>query len=77
METLVARETLVALVAVTLLIVLGTRLIHRLTAQHDARIAVHHFSDPFPAISRPPGHSHGHHSSTGQASSRRLTGIRP
>lgn len=70
-------ETLITLAAGALLIALGMLLIHRLNAQHDARIAVYHFSDPFPAISRPPGHSHGHHSSTGQASSRRLTGIRP
>ncbi|MFF3782942.1 hypothetical protein [Streptomyces sp. NPDC001933] len=72
-------ETLITLAAGVLLIALGMLLIHRLNAQHDARIAVYHFSDPFPALSRPPGHSHGHshHSSTGQASSRRLTGIRP
>ncbi|GAA1330289.1 hypothetical protein GCM10009647_069480 [Streptomyces sanglieri] len=66
-------ETLITLAAGALLIALGMRLIHRLNEQHDARIAAYHFSDPFPAISRPPGH--GHHSSTGQASSRRLTGI--
>ncbi|MFB8032305.1 hypothetical protein ACFC5Z_05000 [Streptomyces sp. NPDC056004] len=70
-------ETLVTLAAGALLIALGMLLIHRLNAQHDARIAVYHFSDPFPAISRPPGHRHGYDSSTGQASSRRLTGIRP
>ncbi|MEE1773547.1 hypothetical protein PUR34_36630 [Streptomyces sp. JV185] len=70
-------ETLITLAAGALLIALGMLLIHRLNAQHDARIAVYRFSDPFPAISRPPGHSHGHHSSTGQASNCRLTGIRP
>ncbi|MER5496567.1 MULTISPECIES: hypothetical protein [unclassified Streptomyces] len=70
-------EPLITLAAGALLIALGMLLIHRLNAQHNARIAVYHFSDPFPAISRPPGHSHGHHSSTGQASSRRLTDIRP
>ncbi|MEU6947759.1 hypothetical protein ABZ957_21355 [Streptomyces sp. NPDC046316] len=65
-------ETLIALAAVALLIALGTRLIHRLNAQHDARIAAHHFSDPFPAIARPPGHRLP--TPTGQASRRRLTG---
>ncbi|MEU2128983.1 hypothetical protein [Streptomyces sp. NPDC018352] len=68
-------EPLITLAAGALLIALGMHLVHRLNAQHDARIAVCHYSDPFPATSRPPGHSH--HSSTGQASSRRLTGIRP
>lgn len=68
-------ETLITLAAVALLIALGTRLIHRLNAQHDARIAAHHFSDPFPAIARPPGHSH--HPPTGQAPSRRPTGTWP
>lgn len=68
-------ETLIALAAALLLIMLGTRLIHRLNAQHEARIAAHHFSDPYPAIFRPPGH--GPHTPTGQASSRRLTGTWP
>ncbi|MET9917440.1 hypothetical protein ABZZ04_10185 [Streptomyces sp. NPDC006435] len=45
-------ETVITLVAAALLIALGTRLIHRLNAQHDARIAAHHFSDPYPS----PGH---------------------
>lgn len=58
-------DILITLAAGTLLIVLGMRLIHRLNAQHDARIAAYHLSDPFPAISRPPGHSH--HRPTGQA----------
>ncbi|MEU6877416.1 hypothetical protein [Streptomyces sp. NPDC046712] len=68
-------ETLIALAAVLLLVTLGTRLIHRLNAQNEARIAAHHFSDPYPAIFRPPGHSP--HTPTGQASSRRLTGTWP
>ncbi|MDT9691073.1 hypothetical protein Q5762_22525 [Streptomyces sp. P9(2023)] len=68
-------ETLIALAAGALLIALGMRLIHRLNAQHDERIAAHHFSDPYPAIIRPPGHSH--HPSTGQASRRRVTGTWP
>ncbi|WP_137988401.1 hypothetical protein [Streptomyces vilmorinianum] len=74
-------ETLITLAAGTLLIALGMRLIHRLNAQHDARIAAHHFDEPFPAITRPPGH--GLHTttrqdtSTGQASRRRLTGTWP
>ena len=50
-------ETLIALVAAAVLITLGTRIVHRLNAQHDARIAARHYSDPFPAIFRPPGHS--------------------
>ncbi|WP_338495319.1 hypothetical protein [Streptomyces sp. SJL17-4] len=50
-------ETVITLLAAALLIALGTRLIHRLNAQHDARIAAHHFSDPYPSLSRPPGHN--------------------
>lgn len=68
-------ETLIALAAGALLIALGMRLIHQLNAQHDARIAAHHFSDPFPAIIRPPGHSH--HPSPGQATRRQVTGTWP
>ncbi|MFG2867895.1 hypothetical protein [Streptomyces sp. NPDC048338] len=68
-------ETLIALAAGALLIALGMRLIHRLNAQHDARIAAHRFSDPFPAIIRPPGH--GRHPSTGQAARRQVTGTWP
>ncbi|WP_432138348.1 hypothetical protein [Streptomyces sp. bgisy154] len=49
-------ETMITLLAAALLIALGTRLIHRLNAQHDARIAAHRFSDPYPSLSRPPGH---------------------
>ncbi|MEE1753531.1 hypothetical protein [Streptomyces sp. SP18CS02] len=51
-------ETLIMLAAGTLLIALGMRLIHRLNAQHDARIAAYRFSDPYPVIARPPGHRH-------------------
>ncbi|WP_405596582.1 MULTISPECIES: hypothetical protein [unclassified Streptomyces] len=58
-------EALIMLGAGAFLIALGLSLSHRLNAQHDARIAAHHFSNPFPAISRPPGHSR--HRSTGQA----------
>lgn len=68
-------ETLIALAAGALLIVFGMRLIHRLNAQHDARIAAHRFSEPFPAIIRPPGHNHP--TPTAQASRRRLTGTWP
>ncbi|WP_406059808.1 hypothetical protein OG462_21425 [Streptomyces sp. NBC_01077] len=68
-------ETLIALAAAAVLIALGMRLIHRLNAQHDARIAAHHFSDPYPAIARPPGHSH--HPPTGQPAGHRLTGTWP
>ncbi|CAM5681248.1 hypothetical protein ACWD5B_08160 [Streptomyces tanashiensis] len=67
-------ETLITLAAIALLIVLGIRLIHRLNAQHDARIAAHHFGDPFPAIRRPPGHGHGHPTAKDQADRREVTG---
>ncbi|MFE5944747.1 hypothetical protein ACWCQ0_45240 [Streptomyces massasporeus] len=74
-------ETLITIAAIALLIALGVRLIHRLNAQHDARIAAHHFGEPFPAIRRPPGH--GPHTPTesdiptGQAARRRITGTWP
>ncbi|MFI7006037.1 hypothetical protein [Streptomyces sp. NPDC050145] len=67
-------ETLVALAAVALLIVLGTRLIHRLNAQHDARIAAHRFSAPFPPLHRPPGH--GRHPPTGRGTRPEATDTR-
>ncbi|MFJ8661212.1 hypothetical protein [Streptomyces sp. NPDC093795] len=68
-------ETLIALVAGAVLIALGMRLIHRLNAQHAARIAAHHFGDPYPVLIRPPGNSH--RTPTGQVPSRRLTGTWP
>ncbi|MER5309234.1 hypothetical protein ABT034_15755 [Streptomyces sp. NPDC002773] len=67
-------EILITLAAGAFLIVLGLFLIHRLNAQHGARIAAHHFSDPYPATARPPGHGPG--SSSGQAPGRRRTSIR-
>lgn len=45
-------ETVVLIAVIILATGIGTRLIHLLNAQHDARIASHHFSDPLP---RPPG----------------------
>ncbi|RKT05557.1 hypothetical protein BX286_3557 [Streptomyces sp. 3211.6] len=45
-------ETLVLVGVIILAIAVGARWIHLLNAQHDARIAVYHFSDPLP---RPPG----------------------
>ncbi|MFG2711364.1 hypothetical protein ACGFX2_12480 [Streptomyces goshikiensis] len=45
-------ETLVLIAVIALAIGIGTRLIHLLNAQHDARIEAHQFSDPLP---RPPG----------------------
>ncbi|MDJ0380431.1 hypothetical protein [Streptomyces sp. G-G2] len=43
----------VILIAVILLATgIGMRLIHLLNAQHDARIAAHHFSDTLPGIGR-------------------------
>ncbi|MFH8726313.1 hypothetical protein [Streptomyces termitum] len=68
-------ETLIALVAAAVLITLGTRIVHRLNAQHDACIAARHYSDPFPAIFRPPGHSP--RTPTEQAARRRAMGTWP
>ncbi|MEU3690952.1 hypothetical protein [Streptomyces narbonensis] len=68
-------ETLITVAAIVLLIALGTRLIHRLSAQHDARIAAHRFSDPYPAVFRPSGRSDP--TPAEQASRRRLTGTWP
>ncbi|MEE1817841.1 MULTISPECIES: hypothetical protein [unclassified Streptomyces] len=68
-------ETLIALAAVTVLITFGTRLVHRLNAQHEARIAARHYGDPFPALVRPPGHSP--HTPTEQAAHRRTVGTWP
>ncbi|MEV8524805.1 MULTISPECIES: hypothetical protein [unclassified Streptomyces] len=45
-------ETLVIIALIILATGIGMRWIHLLNAQHDARIAAHHFSDPLP---RPPG----------------------
>lgn len=44
-------ETLVLIAAIILATGVGVRLIHLLNAQHDARIAAYHYSDPLP---RPP-----------------------
>ncbi|MCM1945561.1 MULTISPECIES: hypothetical protein [Streptomyces] len=68
-------ETLITIAVIALLIALGTRLIRRLNAQHDERIAAHHFSDPYPAIRRPPGHSHP--TPKEQAARRKVTGTWP
>ncbi|WP_266971509.1 hypothetical protein [Streptomyces sp. NBC_00233] len=48
---------MITLVAAALLVALGTRLIHRLNAQHVARIAVHRFGGPYRYLSRPPVHN--------------------
>ncbi|MFD5553161.1 hypothetical protein ACFWIA_04880 [Streptomyces sp. NPDC127068] len=45
-------ETVILVAVVVLAIGIGMLLIHRLNAQHEERIAAHHFSDPLP---RPPG----------------------
>ncbi|MFF2024904.1 hypothetical protein ACFVW2_24245 [Streptomyces sp. NPDC058171] len=47
-------ETVVFVAVVVLAIGIGMFLIHRLNAEHEKRIAAHHFSDPLP---RPPGRS--------------------
>ncbi|MDJ0382339.1 hypothetical protein [Streptomyces sp. G-G2] len=50
----------VILIAVILLATgIGMRLIHLLNAQHDARIAAHHFSDTLPGIGRWDRKHHG------------------
>ncbi|MEU3395928.1 hypothetical protein ACFY9C_16965 [Streptomyces filamentosus] len=68
-------ETLIALAAAAVLITFGTRIVHRLNAQHEARIAARHYSAPFPAIVRPPGHSP--HTPAEQAARRRAVGTWP
>ncbi|MFD8948572.1 hypothetical protein [Streptomyces xanthophaeus] len=45
-------ETLVLIAVIALAIAVGMLWIHRLNAEHDARIAAYHFTDPLP---RPPG----------------------
>lgn len=45
-------ETVVLIAVIILATGIGMRLIHLLNAQHDARIAAHHFFEPLP---RPPG----------------------
>ncbi|MFJ3234251.1 hypothetical protein [Streptomyces sp. NPDC086787] len=45
-------QTLVLTAVLILATGIGMCLIHLLNAQHDARIAAHHYSDPLP---RPPG----------------------
>lgn len=45
-------ETLVLTAALILATGIGMLLIRLLNAQHDARIAAHHYSEPLP---RPPG----------------------
>ncbi|MFM9370937.1 hypothetical protein [Streptomyces sp. Da 82-17] len=49
-------DVFLLITAIALVIALGIGLIHRLNAQHDARIAAHRFSDPFPPLRRPPGY---------------------
>ncbi|MCB5163463.1 hypothetical protein LG634_01165 [Streptomyces bambusae] len=45
-------ETIVLTAVIIVAIAVGTRWIHLLNAQHDARIEAYRFSDPLP---RPPG----------------------
>ncbi|MFE2011774.1 hypothetical protein [Streptomyces sp. NPDC059491] len=66
-------EALITIAVIALLIGLGMRLIHRLNAQHEERIAAHHFGEPFPALRRPPGHG----TPTEQAARRKVTGTWP
>ncbi|MEV4944323.1 hypothetical protein [Streptomyces sp. NPDC053755] len=68
-------EVLITLAAGALLIVLGMTLIHRLNAQHTARIAAYRFSTPYPALARPPGR--GHQEQQGRTPGHRRTGTWP
>ncbi|MEV0977793.1 hypothetical protein [Streptomyces sp. NPDC049915] len=45
-------ETIVLIAAFLIAIALGMRLIHLLNAQHDMRIASHHYSDALPGVGR-------------------------
>ncbi|MCX5082670.1 hypothetical protein ACFC18_06460 [Streptomyces sp. NPDC056121] len=45
-------EAIILIGAIVLLTLLGMRLIHRINARHDARIASHTFSDPMPGVGR-------------------------
>ena len=45
-------ETIILIAVIAVMIAVGMRLIHLLNAQHDARIAAFHFSDPLPGIGR-------------------------
>ncbi|MET9730462.1 hypothetical protein ABZZ79_07315 [Streptomyces sp. NPDC006458] len=47
-------ETLVLIAAIILAIGIGILLIRLLNAQHDARIAAHHYSEPLPRPPRQP-----------------------
>ena len=52
-------ETIVLIAAFLIAIALGMRLIHLLNAQHDARIAVHHYPDALPGVGRRRRKHHG------------------
>ncbi|MER5757383.1 hypothetical protein [Streptomyces sp. NPDC002088] len=47
-------ETLVLIAAIILATGIGILVIRLLNAQHDARIAAHHYSDPLPRPPRQP-----------------------
>ncbi|MGW6400225.1 hypothetical protein [Streptomyces sp. NPDC055134] len=45
-------EAIILIGAIVLVTLMGMRLIHRINARHDARIASHTFSDPMPGVGR-------------------------
>ncbi|MFD3562409.1 hypothetical protein ACFWVU_22425 [Streptomyces sp. NPDC058686] len=45
-------EAIILIGAIVLVTLLGTRLIHRINARQDARIASHTFSDAMPGVGR-------------------------
>lgn len=45
-------ETVITVAAILAMIALGMLVIHRLSTQHDARIAAFHYSDALPGVGR-------------------------
>ncbi|WP_405480018.1 hypothetical protein [Streptomyces sp. NBC_00009] len=45
-------EAIILIGAIVLVTLMGMRLIHRINARHDARIASHTFSDAMPGVGR-------------------------
>lgn len=50
--------TIVFIAALLIAVAVGVRLIHLFNAQHDARIAAHHYSDVLPGVGRRRGKHH-------------------
>ncbi|MEV8530719.1 hypothetical protein [Streptomyces sp. NPDC051211] len=53
-------ETIILIAVVLAMIGVGMRLIHLLNAQHDARIAAHHYTDVLPGVGRRGHRKQGH-----------------